>query len=75
MKFAIIAVLATYCSAIKVRDNFPEGSVNNMNYAYAFDQPKPVPDDRHCQEKVGIPGTLRNCKKDVNGFPINPGKV
>ena len=76
MKFALIALLATYCSAIKISGtSFPEGSVNNMNYEHSFQVPAADPDDRKCQEKVGIPGTLRNCKKDVAGFPINPGKI
>ena len=59
---------------------FPEGSVNNMNYEGKFNAPPPAVDDRLCQEKVGLAGeldkrTLRNCKKDIAGHPINPGKI
>ena len=88
MKFAIIALLATSCSGVKITqkdpspslptfplEEFPKGSVNNLNYEHKFNEPKPDPDMRHCQEKVGIPGTLRNCKVDIYGQPINPGKI
>ena len=85
MKSVIILLIASV-SAIKLRDpsphlpsyplpTFPLGSVNNMNYEHHFNAPKEEPDERKCQEKVGIPGTLRNCKKDIAGFPINPGKI
>ena len=85
MKSVIIMLIASV-SAIKLtRDpaiipqyplpEFPHGSVNNMNYEHHFNMPKEEPDERKCQEKVGIPGTLRNCKKDIAGFPINPGKI
>ena len=51
MKFTIIAVLASICSGMKIREmEFPVGSVNNMNYDHAFQVPGPIPDDRHCQE-------------------------
>ena len=46
-----------------------------MNYDHHFNMPKEEPDARKCQEKVGIPGTLRICPKDIHGFPINPGKI
>ena len=76
MKFLAILALVSTTSAIRKKgDEFPMGSVNNMNYKWAYDHPPPEPDLRKCQEKVPIDMTLRDCKKDIAGFTINPGKI
>ena len=46
-----------------------------MNYDKVYEVPGAVTDDRTCQEKVKMSLSLKNCKKDGQGFPINPGKI